>query len=506
MKLLSLRLCDHDSNMSYFDGNSVRYYKSERSKKIKHHGYNNLWEWEPEAQRVFDFDINEIDEIAIVLDPWKHNLPADQETFFPSESYNKYFPARCDVTRVNHHYAHALGCWVVSDTEDFDFAIVIDGWGDLDISWSVFSQHSMIDIGTMKEHGSIGEEMAQAGRWLGIEAACSVDLAGKVMGIQAYGNYDQGFYDHLREYDMRTVYKIFDRDDWSRYNGNSTLANLTPLNWIRTVHQIVGEKIVDFFFDFVKSSDKILYSGGVAQNVIWNTELKKHFPNLVIPPCCNDEGLSLGGLEYLRKKHNLPKFEINNFPYAQSDMAPTSEASEETIKRAARDLANGKTVGWYQGNGEIGPRALGNRSILMDARIPNAKDVINKIKKRETYRPFGASILLEFSSEYFDGLPENPYMLYVGKFKEGKVIPGVCHIDNTCRVQTVDKNGGLFRRLLEEFYSLTKCPLLLNTSMNVAGEPLAGVPEDAHRVFNETELDVNVIGDLYYDKTRFSLG
>ena len=101
-------------------------------------------------------------------------------------------------------------------------------------------------------------------------------------------------------------------------------------------------------------------------------------PNLIIPPHCNDEGLSLGAIEYLRIKHNLPKFKLDNFPYCQSDISPENEADDHTIMKTVEMLKEGKIVGWYQGNGEIGPRALGHRSLLINPMIKNAKDIINK--------------------------------------------------------------------------------------------------------------------------------
>jgi carbamoyltransferase len=255
--------------------------------------------------------------------------------------------------------------------------------------------------------------------------------------------------------------------------------------------------LVDFFSKHANPNDTIVYSGGVAQNVIWNTKLRENFPNIIIPPHCADDGLSLGALEFLRQKHNLDKFKLDNFPYAQSDTAPNSLPTQETIKTVAEILSQGKTVGWYQGHGEIGPRALGNRSILVNPQIPNAKDIINKIKNRETYRPFGASILEEYAHEYFEDLKDDPYMLYVGKFKHEKQLKSITHVDKTCRVQTVKKDSGSFRLLLEEFYKLTGCPILLNTSLNIAGKPIAGYPSDAYELFRSSTLDCFVIGNDY---------
>ena len=197
--------------------------------------------------------------------------------------------------------------------------------------------------------------------------------------------------------------------------------------------------------------------------------------------------------------HNLPKFKIKNFPYCQNDIPPDSSPTAETIKLAAQLLSEGKKIGWYQNHGEIGPRALGNRSILMDPRIHNGKDIINTIKRRENYRPFGAAILKEYVQEYFDVDWDDPYMLYTAKVKSKK-LESITHIDDTCRIQTVDNENKLFKNLLEEFFKITGCPLLLNTSLNLAGQPLSGYPENAKEIFFQTELDYIFIGNAIYEK------
>ena len=225
--------------------------------------------------------------------------------------------------------------------------------------------------------------------------------------------------------------------------------------------------------------------------------LKKHFKNLYIAPHSSDEGLSLGCLEWLRQKHNLPLFHMNKFPYIQSDVSPPDYPSDDTIKLAAQKLAEGKTVAWYQGNGEVGPRALGNRSILLDPRIPDGKAIVNRIKNRENYRPFGASILKEYAQDYFDISWEDEYMLYTCRVKNNDM-PSITHIDGTCRIQTVGNKNIYYRKLLEEFNRLTGCPLLLNTSLNIAGCPIAGYPDVVEKLLKSTSLDYGVVGNTFY--------
>jgi carbamoyltransferase len=258
--------------------------------------------------------------------------------------------------------------------------------------------------------------------------------------------------------------------------------------------------MINFFSKYANEDESIFYSGGVAQNVIWNTVLKNKFKKLTIAPHSADDGLSLGALEFLRRKNKLQKFKLKNFPYIQSDEAPKVSPASDMIQYAARLLSEGKVIAWYQGNGEVGPRALGNRSILMDPRIHNGKEKINAIKRRENYRPFGASVLKKHANDYFEMNYNDDYMLHVSKVKVN-TLNAITHVDGTCRVQTVDENSNyIFNSLLEEFYKITGCPVLLNTSLNLAGKPIAGYPDAAKQLFVETNIDSAFIGNLCYNK------
>ena len=498
MKLLALRLCAHDSNISYFDGQTLHYYKSERFYQIKHHAYDDIFLWQEEIKKIWNVSLEDIDEIAIVIDSWNYQLPKVTETFFPAIEYN-YLLTKCKVWRVNHHFAHSISTWMLHNKEP-NVSIVIDGFGDLDKTWSVFKNGRQIDEGNRLQNGSIGIGLIQAGQQLGVTSNHIEDIPGKAMGLQSYGKIDYGFLDYLQTYNIYNNKEVFNSEHWNKYKQDPLLAKLTYLDWIKTIHYKTGQLLVDFFKLFAKEDDIISYTGGVAQNVIWNTELKKHFKNLIIPPHCADEGLSLGAIEWLRRKNNLPKFNLPGFPFLQKDQSPPQPPSIETIKKSAQHLADGKIVAWYQGHGEVGPRALGNRSILMNPTISNGKEKINKIKKREQYRPFGASILEEFKEEYFNFEYNNPYMLYVSKLKEKYSMECITHVDGTCRVQTVPSNDTSFRLLLEEFYKLTGCPVLLNTSLNLAGKPIAGYIDNAKELYYNSNLDCLVVGNSLYEK------
>jgi len=162
-----------------------------------------------------------------------------------------------------------------------------------------------------------------------------------------------------------------------------------------------------------------------------------------------------------------------------------------------KNIIDGKIVAIFQGGSEWGPRALGNRSILFDPRNPDAKDIVNKVKKREWYRPFAGTILLEYVNDYFEMLTikESPYMSYAipAKQKAKDEVPGIIHVDGTCRIQTVTREQNKhYYDLIEEFYKQTGVPILFNTSFNLAGEPLVETLEDAMDTVKRSAIDLLV--------------
>jgi carbamoyltransferase len=503
MKLLSLALQDHDANISYFDGNNVHYHKLERTKSIKHFGTPSMWEWKNEIKNLWNITENDVDEILFIMALGDREFDVFHSS--PNCPLVEKFENVIDLKiltnpkkswYMQHHYSHALSGWMMYDKEP-DVCIVVDGLGDRK-TWSVFRNDVKIDSGDLNM-GSIGFMMMEAGKYLGVKSKFDIDYAGKVMGLQSYGNIDYNYLEKLKNFNINHVNQIFSPKTWIAHKQDALLAQLSPLDWIKTVHFKMEQVMIDFFKQYAKEDETIFYSGGVAQNVIWNTALKNVFKNLIIAPHSADEGLSLGGLEWMRKQHNLSKFKLENFPYVQSDECP-DEVTDETIKHAAKLLSEGKIIGWYQGRGEVGPRALGNRSILMDPRISNGKERINFVKNRENYRPFGASALKEYANDMFDVKFDDEYMLYVTNVKSND-IKSITHVDGTCRLQTVTEKTNLnFYKLLKEFHRLTGCPVLLNTSLNLNGKPICGNIGEAKEIFIMTNINCIFIGNEFYTK------
>ncbi len=268
--------------------------------------------------------------------------------------------------------------------------------------------------------------------------------------------------------------------------------------------------------------------GGVALNGVANYRLLKEgpFDKIHIPPSPGDGGSAIGCASYVY--YSI----LNNERIIETDTAKTISNNvylgpqysndeiksfldsknipyykyerQELLTRTAKLIADQNVVGWYHGRVEWGPRALGNRSILADPRNPKMKDILNeKIKHRESFRPFAPSILEEYTSEYFELDIPSPYMLLVAKVKKPDKIPAVTHVDGTARLQTVSKGTNpLYYDLINEFYKLTDVPVIVNTSMNVRGEPIVNTPEQGYGMLRKTEMDYLVMGNYLISKTE----
>jgi carbamoyltransferase len=263
-----------------------------------------------------------------------------------------------------------------------------------------------------------------------------------------------------------------------------------------TLQKFTMDKIKQYVYP-LKSCNNLCLAGGVAYNGYMNEEFTNHYDNVYVPPAIGDEGQSLGTYQHADYILNNNKHTTNTFAGIDYDYKGKEKVN---ITEVAQSIANGKIVGWFQGKSESGNRALGNRSILADPRNPNIKDIINQtIKKREDFRPFAPSVLEEYYAEYFDTKYTSPYMSRIVKVKSDKV-PGITHIDNTARIQTVNKNfNEKFYNLIYEFYKITGVPMLLNTSFNCQ-EPIVETPEDAIKTFSRTDLDLLVINDYIIRK------
>ena len=288
-------------------------------------------------------------------------------------------------------------------------------------------------------------------------------------------------------------------------------------------------------------------AGGVALNCVANGILQKKniFNNIWVQPAAGDAGGSLGaalalwhiGLQKQRKVNTKdsmcgsylgPEYNQDEIEKFLKDAGAIFKVldEDELIEQTVNDISNKMAIGWFQGRMEFGPRALGGRSILGDPRSSEMQKNLNlKVKYRESFRPFAPSVLEEHASEWFDLNTVSPYMLIVAKINSNKKInmtkkeeklfgieklnvkrseiPAITHVDYTSRIQTVQKNTNpKYYKLLKAFYEKTGCPILVNTSFNVRGEPIVNSPLDAFNCFMGTELDRLIIGNCYLDKNE----
>ena len=259
--------------------------------------------------------------------------------------------------------------------------------------------------------------------------------------------------------------------------------------------------------------DNLCIAGGVAQNSVANGKITRNTPfkNVYIPPAGHDAGTSIGSaLFYFNHVLGMNRKAPMYNPYLGTSTSNNKIEkllkerninyeyfeNSELCKKVAELLLNGNVVGWFQGKAEFGPRALGGRSILVDPRRNDAKELLNsKIKRRESFRPFAPSILSEHVSEYFEVKDVVPFMEKVFPIKQQKhsLIPAVTHIDGTGRLQTVDKqHSPKYYQLINEFFKLSGVPILLNTSFN-ENEPIVNLPEEALDCYLRTSMDVLVL-------------
>lgn len=499
MILLGINLRSHDANISLSIDDKVKYLKIERENQVKHAGYINLY--------FIDYVLNkwhlkpdQIDAIAYTGDmnypflstnTWNNNQSLIDQ-IKPKHWYLEKF--KCPFFRIDHHYAHALSKWPVVNETNVD--MVCDALGDYEDTYSIFKNENIVKRFERDKDASIGiclNNMAPAlnvnGEWY--------DLAGKLMGLKSYGKIDYEFINNFNN-DTSQLEKLFNQRIYYRTKSN---LEKNELNRLASCHYKSEKIMLNHFNKFCNKNDIISYSGGVAQNAVINTLLKNNYKNLHVIPHSPDDGLSLGLIEFLRRYYNQPSFSKDNFPYWQDDVAPKTNPSNKTIKKISEFLAQGKIIAWYQEHGEIGPRALGNRSILMNPLVKDARKILNdNVKKREWFRPFGASILENYTNKYFNFNYKSEYMLYVADVLDKDKLSAITHIDGTCRIQTVNEKNNYFHNLLFEFNKLTGIPILINTSLNINGKPIASKPLDALELFDNSEINCLVIGNEIYNK------
>jgi len=394
--------------------------------------------------------------------------------FEPKKLWDYYL--KDNIYYIDHHQSHATYAFINSDFRESDI-LAIDGIGSKYRCLFFDKDHNIIDLSDKLPIGWLWNHMSNLTGFGTLGAS-------KLMGKVGYGKHSDYYY-NLFEI-------IFDGPITEKKQEKFKLIDLNNINDLAfTLQEFTINKIKEVVYP-LKSCDNLCIAGGVAYNGYMNEEFTKHYKNVFIPPAIGDEGQAIGVYQHADYTQNWNEHKSETFAGKEYNFEGDEKVNYTEIAQA---IADGAIVGWFQGKSESGNRALGNRSILADPRNPNIKDIINStIKMREDFRPFAPAVLEEHYKEYFDTRLPSPYMSRICAVKTDKV-PGITHVDNTARIQTVNKQfNEKFYNIINEFYKITGVPMLLNTSFNCQ-EPIVETPEQAIKTFNRTKLSLLVIND-----------
>lgn len=460
---------------------------------------------------------------------------------------------KAEIKNVEHHRAHLASTFFLSPYEK-SLSLTVDGFGDfLSVMRAIGEGNKLKIIDWVEYPHSLGILYTALTQFLGF---WNYGDEYKVMGLSAYG--EPIYLDKMRElvklkdnglFELDTSYFMHDKEGvnmvWE--DGQPTLGRI----YSDKMSDLFGsprdkeEEISDHFKNMACSAqaiyeeayfhmlndlynrhdlDTISLAGGCIQNSLANGKIyeKTKFNEVYIPPAAYDAGTAIGAAywiwneEFGKKRSYLmdnpylgPEYsndEIENI-ILSNNLTYKKMNEDELIKHVAKDIEKGKVIGWFQGRTEWGPRALGNRSIIVDPRRSDMQDILNdRIKRREWFRPFAPSILEEHVSDWFESPTPVPFMEKVYEIKSPKrqYIPAVTHEDGTGRLQTVSsKLNPRYYKLISQFHANTDVPILLNTSFN-ENEPIVNTPQQAIDCFLRTKMDILAIGNFYLssmDKT-----
>jgi carbamoyltransferase len=456
---------------------------------------------------------------------------------------------RAKFHNVEHHRAHLASSFFVSPFERAAL-LSLDGFGDfISTMWATGEGNSFKVLGQVEYPHSLGILYTATTQFLGFP---HYGDEGKVMGLAPYGRprFIKDFRDLIRteadgQFRLNLDYfrHATEGVDMTWNEGSPVIGRVfsdvyeSAFGAPRAPEEALTDRDRDLAASLQMRLEEVAFhvlnhlhqetgltdlglSGGVAYNSVMNGKilLKTPFRRVFIQPAAGDSGTALGAcyqiwnqiLKQPRREVMEGAFVGPEFSEPQilaelesSGLEFESCSEQEASQRAARDIASGAVVGWFQGRLEFGPRALGNRSIIVDPRRAEMKDILNqRIKKREPFRPFAPSILAEHVGDYFEQTHPAPSMLMVYQIKPERraEIPAVTHIDGSGRLQTVSREvNEPYYRLINEFYKLTGVPVVLNTSFN-ENEPIVCTPRDAIECFRKTRIDVLYLGNFVIRK------
>ncbi len=446
---------------------------------------------------------------------------------------------RGPVLYGHHHLSHAASAYYPSGWDEAA-VLTVDGVGEWSTaSWGVGRGPELTLQGEIRFPHSLGLLYSAFTGYLGFKVNSGEY---KVMGLAPYGQ--PRYVDHIRKLiaikddgTFRLDMRHFSFDHGLRmYNrsfedvmGQPTRAyedgELTEFHKdvARSLQEVVNTVMVRLATRVIEQAgtDRLCMAGGVALNCVANGHILRDAPisELFVQPAAGDAGGAMGAALWawhgvmnkprdwrLTTSYLGPGYDEARIVTDLTRYGAVYTRPDDLMTRTAALIDDGNVVGWYQGRLEWGPRALGHRSILGDPRDPRMRDTINiKIKKREGFRPFAPSCLEEDVSEWFQIDRPSPYMLLVAPVRPDapQPLPAITHVDGSARIQTIRREqDALYYDLISAFKALTGCPVIINTSMNVRGEPIVNTPEEAYRCFMRTDMDALVCGPFLMMKSE----
>ena len=460
MIILGINETSHDASVSLIkDGEILFAGHAERYSKNKNDWYNN-------EEIILDaLNYGTPDAIAYYEKPWLKKsrilLKGGAGDWKPNIPFN------LPVHYFKHHYSHAAAGYYTSPFKDAAI-VVLDSIGEYNTSTIWIGEGEKIKLKYKQNYPvSFGLFYSAFTQLIGLMPNQEEYI---MMGMAGYGDWKKYY---------KEVDKYFPRHNVQKYNFHKGIVdwNIPILENDRfdiaaAVQDVYQNRLIEFMnmAKLITGKKRLVFMGGCALNCSANTALWKIFDDIWIMPNPGDAGSSLGAAAALYGKHLNWKG-----PYLGTDLG-----DNWPIQEVLKDLKENKIAAVASGRAEYGPRAFGNRSILADPRDPDIKNKVNQIKQREMFRPFAPIVLEHFADEWFD-MPtkSTPYMQYSIKCKQPDKIPSVVHVDGTSRVQTVNEyNHPQLHLLLRQWYWHTGVPVLLNTSLNIKGQPLLNDSQD----------------------------
>jgi len=376
---------------------------------------------------------------------------------------------------VDHHLSHASSTYFTSPYKE-SAIVCIDAIGEFDTTSIWYAKGNKLEKRWSQTYPhSLGLWYSAMTQRLGLKPQEDEYI---LMGMSAWGRESKELQDELRQLLKQNLHRgCMDWDSDFHPDEGTSEWKFDVAHNVQIICEEEIQKIFSKLPDLVPETTNVCYSGGVALNCVANSLVVKDYPNMWILPNPGDAGSSLGCAAYVGGEH----LDFN------SAFLGYNIKGKYPVKKVLNELLKGNLVGVANGRAEYGPRALGNRSLLADPRGKDIKQKMNEIKNRQEFRPFAPSVLEEHAHEIFD-MPtkKSQFMQYVAPCKYPDKYPAICHIDNTSRVQTVSKedNPGYYK-LIKEFYKETGCPMVLNTSLNIKGQPIVNDERQAKEFINK---------------------